>query len=98
MSTRRTSGGSLIAERAVAWLPRLQLDTIAHKNPQIVWIKFRQFSILRAVAMLALTELLGVPVFDLGGSRCGRGRELAFGSHEDPARLAMVIVLPKARH
>src|SRR2546430_10379714 len=58
MSTRRTSGGSLIAERAVAWLPRLQLDTIAHKNPQIVWITFRQFSILRAVAMLALTELL----------------------------------------
>src|SRR2546430_8594701 len=95
MSTRRTSGGSLIAERAVAWLPRLQLDTIAHKNPQIVWITVRQFSILRAVAMLALTELLGEPVFDLGGSRCGRVRELALAPQEDHARIAMVIVRTK---
>jgi len=79
----------------VAWLPRLQLDTIAHKNPQIVWITFRQFSILRAVAMLALTELLGEPVFDLGGSRCGRVRELALAPQEDHARIAMVIVRTK---
>ena len=79
----------------MAWLPRLQLDTIAHKNPQIVWITFRQFSILRAVAMLALTELLGEPVFDLGGSRCGRVRELALAPQEDHARIAMVIVRTK---
>src|SRR5207247_375500 len=77
-----------------AW-PRLHLDYIAHKNPQIVWITFRQFSILRAVAMLALTELLGEPVFDLGGSRCGRVRELALAPQEDHARIAMVIVRTK---
>jgi magnesium transporter len=75
--------------------PRLQLDTIAHKNLQTVWITFRHFSILRAVAMLALTELLGEPVFDLGGSRCGRVRELALAPQEDHARIAMVIVRTK---
>src|SRR5207247_7228048 len=77
-----------------AW-PRLHLDYIAHKNPQIVWFTFRQFSILREVAMLALTELLGEPVFDLGGSRCGRVRELALAPQEDHARIAMVIVRTK---
>jgi magnesium transporter len=48
-----------------------------------------------AVAMLALTELLGEPVFDLGGSRCGRVRELALAPQEDHARIAMVIVRTK---
>ncbi|PYV62586.1 MAG: hypothetical protein DMG97_40010 [Acidobacteria bacterium] len=42
--------------------------------------------------MLALTELLGEPVFDLGGSRCGRIRELALAPQEDHARIAVVIV------
>ena len=45
--------------------------------------------------MLALTELLGEPVFDLGGSRCGRVRELALAPQEDHARIAMVIVRTK---
>jgi CBS domain-containing protein/sporulation protein YlmC with PRC-barrel domain len=45
--------------------------------------------------MLALTELLGEPVFDLGGSRCGRVRELALAPQEDHARIAMVIVHTK---
>jgi len=42
--------------------------------------------------MLALTELLGEPVFDLGGSRCGRVRELALAPQEDHARIAVIIV------
>ena len=45
--------------------------------------------------MLALTELLGEPVFDLGGSRCGRVRELALAPQEDHARIAVVIVRTK---
>jgi magnesium transporter len=47
------------------------------------------------MAMLALTELLGEPVFDLGGTRCGRIRELALAPQEDHARIAMVIVRTK---
>ncbi len=45
--------------------------------------------------MLALTELLGEPVFDLGGSRCGRVRELALAPQEDHARIAVIIVRTK---
>jgi magnesium transporter len=47
------------------------------------------------MAMLALTELLGEPVFDLGGNRCGRIRELALAPQEDHARIAVVIVRTK---
>ena len=47
------------------------------------------------MAMLALTELLGEPVFDLGGSRCGRVRELALAPQEDHARIAVIIVRTK---
>lgn len=46
--------------------------------------------------MLALTELLGEPVFDLGGSRCGRIRELALAPQEDHARIAVIIVRTNA--
>jgi magnesium transporter len=42
--------------------------------------------------MFALTELLGTPVFDTAGSRCGRVRELALIPQEDRARVAMLIV------
>lgn len=45
---------------------------------------------------LALTELLGAPVFDLAGSRCGRLRELALSPQEDRARIAVFIVRTKA--
>ncbi len=45
--------------------------------------------------MLALTELLGEPVFDLGGNRCGRVRELALAPQEDHARIAVIIVRTK---
>ncbi len=41
---------------------------------------------------LALTELLGTPVFDITGVRCGRVRELALIPQEDRARIAIVIV------
>jgi len=47
------------------------------------------------MAMLALTELLGEPVFDLGGNRCGRVRELALAPQEDHARIAVIIVRTK---
>jgi flagellar motility protein MotE (MotC chaperone)/sporulation protein YlmC with PRC-barrel domain len=45
---------------------------------------------------LALTELLGVPVFDPTGTRCGRVRELALAPQEDRARVSVVIVRTKA--
>lgn len=46
------------------------------------------------VSTLALTELLGQPVYDPGG-QCGRVRELAIAPDEDPARIAMLIVRTK---
>src|SRR5437899_8260735 len=45
---------------------------------------------------LALTELLGAPVFDTAGTRCGRVRELAMIPQEDRARVAMLIVRTKS--
>jgi CBS domain-containing protein/sporulation protein YlmC with PRC-barrel domain len=47
--------------------------------------------ILKAMAMLALTELLGSPVFDATG-RCGRVREVVLSPQEDRARIAMFVV------
>lgn len=46
--------------------------------------------------ILALTELLGAPVFDTAGSRCGRVREVALIPQEDRARVALLIVRTKA--
>ena len=43
------------------------------------------------MSTLALSELLGAPVFDTGG-RCGRVRELALIPQEDRARVAAAIV------
>jgi magnesium transporter len=40
----------------------------------------------------ALTELLGTPVFDTAGSRCGRVREVALIPQEDRARVAVLII------
>jgi len=40
----------------------------------------------------ALTELLGAPVFDPAGARCGRVRELALIPQDDRARVANFIV------
>ncbi len=45
---------------------------------------------------LALSELLGAPVFDTAGARCGRVRELALKPQEDRSRVAAVIVKTKA--
>jgi CBS domain-containing protein len=47
------------------------------------------------MSTLALTELLGLPVFDAGGS-CGRVREVALSPQDDRARVAMLIVRTKA--
>jgi magnesium transporter len=46
----------------------------------------------RNMPSLALTELLGTPVFDTAGSRCGRVRELALIPQDDRARIACLIV------
>jgi CBS domain-containing protein len=43
------------------------------------------------MAMVALTELLGSPVFDTAG-RCGRVREVVLSPQEDRARIAMLVV------
>ena len=48
------------------------------------------------MSSLALTELLGSPVFDTGGSQCGRVRELALAPQEDRARISMYVVRTKA--
>ena len=40
----------------------------------------------------ALTELLGTPVFDTTGSRCGKVREVALVPQEDRAKVAVLIV------
>lgn len=60
----------------------------------LVWILPSRLSILEAMTMLALTELLGLPVFDPAGP-CGRVRELAIAPAEDRARIAVLIVRAK---
>jgi CBS domain-containing protein/sporulation protein YlmC with PRC-barrel domain len=40
----------------------------------------------------ALTELLGLPVYDLTGMRAGRVREVALCPQEDPVRVAALVV------
>src|SRR5258707_1490219 len=47
------------------------------------------------MSSLALTELLGAPVFDTGGVQCGRVREVALAPGEDRAKIAMFIVRTK---
>jgi CBS domain-containing protein len=46
------------------------------------------------MSQLALTELLGLPVYDPSG-RCGRVRELAMVPQENPSHVAMLIVRTK---
>ena len=48
------------------------------------------------MSSLALTELLGSPVFDTAGSQCGRVREVALVPQEDRSRVAMFIVRTKS--
>src|SRR5271165_4227700 len=48
------------------------------------------------MSTLALTELLGQPVFDPAGGQCGRVRELAVSPQEDRARIAVMIVRTKS--
>jgi sporulation protein YlmC with PRC-barrel domain len=55
-----------------------------------------QLSILTNVITLALTELLGSPVFDATGKASGRVREVGLVLQEDRARVAMLIVRTKA--
>src|SRR5579862_6599497 len=48
------------------------------------------------MSTLALTELLGLPVFEPTGAQCGRVRELAVAPQEDRARIAVMIVRTKS--
>jgi len=48
------------------------------------------------MSTVALTELLGLPVFDPTGGQCGRVRELAVAPQEDRARIAVLIVRTKS--
>ena len=45
---------------------------------------------------LALTELLGAPVTDAAGRRCGRVREVALAPQEDRVRISVLIVKTRA--
>jgi len=49
-------------------------------------------SILKSVATLALSELLGSTVYDATGAVCGRVREVALAPQEDRSRIASLIV------
>ena len=42
------------------------------------------------MSTVALTELLGSPVFDTTGKACGRVREVALAPQEDRARVAII--------
>ncbi len=57
--------------------------------------RFASWVFSKTMSTLALTELLGRPVFDPAG-RCGRVRELAIAPAEDPARIAMLIIRTKS--
>ena len=48
------------------------------------------------MSALALTELLGAPVRDSAGLRCGRVREVALTPQEDRVRISVLIVKTKA--
>jgi sporulation protein YlmC with PRC-barrel domain len=76
--------------------PQLAARLRCRDKPQTFWILALQLSILGAMMTLALTELLGAPVFDTAGSRCGRVREVALAPQEDRARVAVLIVRTKA--
>ena len=52
-------------------------------------------SILNAMATVALTELLGAPVFDASGKPSGRVREVALAPQEDRARVSTLIIKTK---
>lgn len=48
------------------------------------------------MSTLALSELLGRPVFDKSGAACGRVKELALTPQEDRARISTLIVRTKS--
>jgi magnesium transporter len=60
-----------------------------------LWIPGYTLSILKTMSSLALTELLGSPVFDTAGGQCGRVRGVALAPQEDRSRVAMLIVRTK---
>ena len=48
------------------------------------------------MSTVALTELLGTPVFDSAGTQCGRVREVALNPQEDSSRVSNFIVKTKS--
>jgi CBS domain-containing protein/sporulation protein YlmC with PRC-barrel domain len=59
---------------------------------KLLWILAHHLGILESMLTYSLTELLGTPVFDTAGSRCGKVREVALVPQEDRARIAVLIV------
>jgi magnesium transporter len=57
-----------------------------------LWPINMAFGILAVMAVVALSELLGSPVYSATGSRCGRVREVAVVPQDDPSRLAQLVV------
>ena len=57
-----------------------------------LWPIHNAFGILGVMAVVALSELLGTPVYSSTGSRCGRVREVALLPQEDQSRLASLVV------
>src|ERR1700730_505588 len=53
-------------------------------------------NILNLVTTLALTEMLGMPVFDTTGARCGRVHEMALQPQEDRNYVSVMIVRTKS--
>ena len=52
--------------------------------------------ILKPMATVALTELLGARVFDASGKASGRVREVALAPQEDRSRVAVFVVKTRA--
>ncbi len=59
---------------------------------ELRWIPHRYLSILRTMATVSLSELLGLTVYDATGAASGRVREVALAPQEDRTRVALLIV------
>ncbi len=69
--------------------------TASSNVPSFCWNLDADIEYSHTMPSLALTELLGSPVFDTAGGRCGRVREIALAPQTDRSRVAMFIVRTK---
>ena len=80
-----------------AALPKLHIKTTFEKTSKCVLASCAAVGYsLRTMSTVALTELLGQPVFEPAGGQAGRVRELAVAPQEDRARIAVLIVRTKS--